>query len=134
AVVVVRGDDTLLLKGFGVRELGGSQKITPETIFPLASCSKALPTTLLAMLVDDGAMNWDDPVRKHFPGFKLADPNADALLTVRDLLCHRSGIGSHELLWYRAPWGIDETLKRAQALPLSYPFRSGFEYSSIPFL
>jgi CubicO group peptidase (beta-lactamase class C family) len=134
AVVVVRGDDTLLLNGFGVRERGRPSPVTPDTVFPLASCSKAFTTTLLAMLVDDGVIDWDDPVRKHLPGFTLPDPNADALLTVRDLLCHRCGIGSHDLLWYHAPWGIDETLRRAQLLPLDYPFRAGFKYSSIPFL
>src|SRR5262245_10256597 len=134
AVVVVRGDETLLLKGFGVRELGKPVKVTPDTVFPLASCTKAFTTTLLAMLADDGVIGWDDPVRKHLPGFKLSDPNADAMLTVRDLLCHRSGIAGHDLLWYRAPWDIDEVLKRAQSLPLEYPFRAGFRYSSIPFM
>lgn len=134
AVVVVRGDDTLLLTGFGLREHGGTAPVTPDTVFPLASCTKALTTTLLAMLADDGVMGWDDPLRKHLPGFKLSDPNANALLSVRDLLCHRCGIGGHDVLWYHAPWGIDETLKRAQALPPDYPFRGGFQYSSIPFL
>jgi len=133
-VIVVRGDDTLLLKGFGVRTQGQAEKITPDSLFPLASCSKAFTTTLMAMLVDDGVLAWDDSLKKHFAGFKLSDPNADALLTVRDLLCHRCGLGGHDLLWYRAPWDIDETLKRAQCLPLDYSFRSGFRYSSIPFL
>jgi CubicO group peptidase (beta-lactamase class C family) len=134
AVVVVRGDDILLLEGLGVRAQGKPEKITPNTVFPLASCSKAFTTTLLAMLVDDETLKWDDPVRKHLPGFKLSDPNADAMVTIRDLLCHRCGIGGHDILWYHAPWSIDETLKRAQSLPLDYPFRGGFQYSSIPFL
>jgi CubicO group peptidase (beta-lactamase class C family) len=86
------------------------------------------------MLADDGVIAWDDPLSKHFSGFKLSDPNANALLTVRDLLCHRCGLGGHDLLWYRAPWGIDETIRRAQLLPLDYPFRGGFRYSSIPLL
>ena len=134
AVAIVRGDDTLLLTGFGRRALGKPAPVTPDTVFPLASCSKAFTTTLLAMLVDDGSMNWDDPVRKHLPGFTLSDPNADALLSVRDLLCHRCGIAGHDLLWYRAPWGIDEVLRRASLLPLEYPFRAGYSYSTIPFL
>jgi len=134
AVVVVRGEETLVLKGFGYRTLGKREPVTPETIFPLASCSKAFTTTLLAMLADDGLMGWDDPVRQHLPGFKLPDPNADMLLTIRDLLCHRSGIGGHDLLWYRAPWGTDEIVRRAQLLPLSYSFRAGYQYSSLPFV
>jgi CubicO group peptidase (beta-lactamase class C family) len=134
AVVIVRGEDTIVLKGYGRRELGHEAPVTPDTVFPLASCSKAFTTTLLAMLADDGCMAWDDPVRKHLPGFKLPDPNADALLTMRDLLCHRSGIGGHDLLWYRAPWGTDEIVRRVQLLPLNYPFRAGYQYSSLPFV
>jgi CubicO group peptidase (beta-lactamase class C family) len=86
------------------------------------------------MLADDGLVGWDDPVNKHLPGFKLPDPHADALLTMRDLLSHRSGVGGHDLLWYRAPWEIDEIVRRVQLLPLEYPFRGGYRYSSIPFL
>ncbi|HSQ56461.1 MAG TPA: serine hydrolase [Gemmata sp.] len=134
AVVVVRGDETLLLDGFGVRAIGKPATITRDTVFPLASCTKAFTTTLLAMLADDGVIGWDDPVHKHLPAFKLSDPNADAMLSIRDLLCHRTGIAGHDLLWYHAPWGIDEVLKRARHLPLGYPFRGGFEYSSIPLL
>jgi CubicO group peptidase (beta-lactamase class C family) len=134
AVAVVRGGDTLLLKGYGVRRVGGRQPVTPDTVFPLASCSKAFTTTLLAMLVDDGTLGWDDKVRGLLPEFRLSDPHADALLTVRDLLCHRTGLGGHDLLWYRAPWSLDETLARARFLPLDYPFRGGFRYSSIPYL
>jgi CubicO group peptidase (beta-lactamase class C family) len=133
-VVVVRGDDTLLLEGFGVRAVETSAKVTPDTLFPLASCTKAFTTTLLAMLADDGVIGWDDPVRKHLPTFKLSDLHADALLTVRDLLCHRTGIAGHDLLWFHAPWDIDEVINRAQLLPLEYPFRGGFRYSSIPLL
>jgi CubicO group peptidase (beta-lactamase class C family) len=134
AIVVVRGDETLVLKGFGHRCEVKPEPVTPDTVFPLASCSKAFTTALLAMLVDDEVMGWDDPVRKHLPSFKLSDPNANALVVMRDLLCHRSGIGGHDLLWYRAPWGIDEVLKRASFLPLDYPFRAGYRYSTIPFL
>ena len=134
AVAIVKDDQPIFLKGFGVREAGGEQAVTPDTVFPLASCTKAFTTTLLAMLADDGVIGWDDPLRKHLPGFKLSDPNADALLTVRDLLCHRCGIAGHDLLWYHAPWGIDEVIRRAQTLPLEYPFRGGYRYSSIPFM
>jgi CubicO group peptidase (beta-lactamase class C family) len=134
AVAVVRGEDDLLLKGFGVRRRGEPAPVTADTVFPLASCTKAFTTTLLAMLVDDGTLTWDDPVRKWLPEFRLSDPHAAALLTVRDLLCHRCGLAGHDLLWYRAPWGIDEVLRRATALPLQYPFRGGYRYSSVPFL
>ena len=62
----------LILKGYGRRSLDGNDPVTPDTVFPLASCTKQFTTALLAMLVDDGTLGWDDPVRKHFPGFKLS--------------------------------------------------------------
>lgn len=134
ALVVVQGDKTLVLKGYGHRSLGAEEAVTADTVFPLASCTKQFTTTLLAMLVDDGALDWDDRVSKHFPEFKLSDPNANALLTVRDLVSHRTGLGDNDLLWYRAPWSLDHTLKQVPLLPLEYPFRGGYRYSSIPFM
>ncbi len=134
AVVVVRGDQILVLKGFGRRSFDADDPVTPDTVFPLASCTKQFTTALLAMLVDDDALGWDDPVKKHLPGFRLSDPNADALLTLRDMLAHRTGLAGHDLLWYRAPWNIDHTLKQVPLLPLEYPFRGGYRYSSIPYM
>lgn len=134
AVVVVHGDDTRLLRGFGVRQKGRREPVTPDTVFPLASCSKAFTTTLMAMLADDGLLTWDDPVRKHLPSFKLSDPHADALVTLRDLLTHRTGVSGHDLLWYHSPGPLDDVLKRVAFLPLDYPFRGGYRYSSIMYL
>ena len=108
AVVIVGPGKVYLLKGYGRHSLGLPAQVTADTLFPLASCTKAFTSTALAMLVDGGKLGWDDPVRKHLPDFHLADPDADALVTVRDLLCHRTGVGGHDFLWYRAPWGQDE--------------------------
>lgn len=134
ALAVVRGDTVLVLKGYGTRAHDTRAAVTPDTIFPLASCSKQFTTTLLAMLVDEGVVAWDDPVKKHFPEFKLSDANANALLTVRDLLCHRTGLAGHDLLWYRAPWSIDHALSKVPHLPLAYPFRDGYRYNSLTFM
>lgn len=134
AVAVVRGDEVVVLKGYGRKHLDRPDPVTPDTLFPIASCTKAFTSTLLAMLVDDGRLGWDDPVRDHLPGFKLSDPHADAMVVLRDLLAHRTGVTGHDLLWYRAPWGVDEVLKRVDKLPLTYPFRGGFDYSSIMYM
>jgi CubicO group peptidase (beta-lactamase class C family) len=131
AVVVVRGDEVLTVSGYGVKQIGLPDPVTPSTMFPLASCTKAFTTTLMAMLVDDGRIDWDDPVRKHLPTFRLSDPNADALVTLRDIVSHRTGVEGHDLLWYHAPWNLSEVLRRAAWLPLDQPFRGAFQYSSI---
>lgn len=134
AVAVVRGDDTLVLKGYGRKAADRPDPVSPDTSFPLASCTKAFTATLLGMLADDGVLVWDDPVRKHLPDFHLRDPGADSRVTLRDLVSHRTGVAGNDLLWYRAPWGVDEVLKRAAHLPPAYPFRGGFDYNSVMFM
>lgn len=134
ALVVVRGDRVLVLKGYGHKHADRPDAVTPDTLFPIASCSKAFTSTLVAMLVDDGKFGWDDHVRDHLPGFKLSDPHADAMVSLRDLLAHRTGVTGNDLLWYRAPWGVDEAIARAGKLPLGYPFRGGFDYNSIMYM
>jgi CubicO group peptidase (beta-lactamase class C family) len=131
AVVVVKDDQVLALKGYGLKRLGNPVPVTADTVFPLASCSKAFTTTLIAMFADDGRIGWDDPVRKHLPTFRLSDPHADALVTIRDIVSHRTGVGQHDLIWYRAPWNLSEVIRRAAHLPVEKPFRGAFQYSSV---
>jgi CubicO group peptidase (beta-lactamase class C family) len=132
AAIVYKGR-VVYLHGFGVKELGKPDRVTPDTIFPLASCSKSFTSAAMAQLVDQGKLGWDDPVRKHLPWFRLADPLADANVTLRDLLCHRTGVDGHELLWYRAPWGLDEMIRKAGKLEPSESFRSAFQYQTVLF-
>jgi CubicO group peptidase (beta-lactamase class C family) len=133
AVAVVRDDQVIYLRGFGVREIGKPELVTPDTLFPLASCTKSFTTTALAMLVTDGKLDWDDPVRKHVPQFHLADPLADSKVTIRDLVTHRTGVGSNDFLWYRSPWNREEVVRRVGLVKPKYPFRAGFAYQSTMF-
>jgi len=131
ALAVVKDNQLVYLKGHGVRELGTNKPITADTVFPIASCTKAFTSLAMGMLVDEGKLNWDDLVREHIPTFRLADPLADAQVTLRDLLTHRTGIGRHELLWYRAPWGLEERIRRIGFIKPEKAFRAGFEYQSV---
>jgi CubicO group peptidase (beta-lactamase class C family) len=130
AVAVVRGDEVVYLKGHGVREVGKKGPVTPDTLFPIASCTKAFTTTAVAILVDEGKMGWDDPVRKHLPWFHLGDALADREVRLRDLMCHRTGLAGHNLLWYRSSWSPEEVVRRSGKLPLDRPFRTAFQYNS----
>jgi CubicO group peptidase (beta-lactamase class C family) len=134
AVAVVKDDRVVLLRGYGVRQLGKTEAVTPDTIFGIGSLTKALAATALAKLVDEGKVKWDDPVRKHVPFFHLNDPLADREVTLRDLLCHRSGMGGHDLLWHSAPWSLEESVRRVEHLELAQPFRSGFLYSNLGYI
>jgi CubicO group peptidase (beta-lactamase class C family) len=134
ALVVVRGDQIIHLKGYGRRQHDQPAAITPDTLFPIASCTKAFTATLLATLADDGKLDWDDRVSKHLPGFKLADPDASEKVTLRDLLSHRTGVPGNDLLWYGTRFTVVEVLGKVDKLPPTYPFRGGFEYNSIMYM
>lgn len=134
AAVVVRDDAVVYLRGVGVRKSGGSEPVTPDTLFAVGSLTKAFTATALALLVDEGKAGWDDPVRKHLPWFRLADPLADRDVTLRDLLCHRTGLAAHDLLWYHAPWSVEETVRRMAYLEPAHPFRAVYEYNNLAYL
>jgi CubicO group peptidase (beta-lactamase class C family) len=134
AVVVVQDGKVVHLKGYGVREKGKSEPVTPDTVFAIASCSKAFCSTLVAMLVDEGKLSWDDKVHDHLDYFRLADGAADRETTVRDLLSHRTGMPRHDMLWAGSSEGDSEAVIRrwVKAKP-STSFRSTWEYSNVPF-
>ncbi len=134
AVVVVRGDEVVYLKGFGVKDVNTKQPVTPDTIFAIGSTTKAFVTAAMAILADDGKMRWDDPARKHLPYFRLSDPLANENVTLRDLVTHRAGLIRHDMLWYGSPWSREEIIRRVGFVPLSYGFRTTFQYQNIMFL
>jgi CubicO group peptidase (beta-lactamase class C family) len=132
SVVVVKAREVVLIHQDGEADSSSHAKLTKETLFPLASCTKAFTSAAISALVDDEKLNWDDPVRKHLPTVRFADQRLDDLMTLRDLLSHRSGLGPHDLLWYRASWPLDDVVRRIPDVPLSGRFRSSFQYSSVP--
>ncbi len=134
AVAIVRNDEVVYLKGVGVRERGGKQPVTPDTIFGIGSCTKAFTATAIGLLVEDGKMTWDDRVRQHIPTFRLADPLADRDVTLRDLLCHRTGLASHDQLWLRAPWTLEESVRRMAFQEPASSFRSKYEYNNLCYI
>ncbi|MDB5313318.1 MAG: serine hydrolase [Gemmataceae bacterium] len=133
AVVVVQDGEVVYLKGFGVRKKGAAEKVTPDTVFPIASCSKAFTATLVAMLVDEGKLKWDDKVRDHLDSFRLADELADREVTLRDLLSHRTGMPRHDLLGFGLTADTGDLIRRWGRGRPSTSFRSTWEYSNVPF-
>ncbi|MFQ5789450.1 MAG: serine hydrolase [Acidobacteriota bacterium] len=126
----------VLAKGYGVRKLGEPTPVDEETLFAIASCSKAFTTAALAMLVDEGKIDWDDPVIDHLPGFRLHDPYVTGEITIRDLVTHRSGLGlgGGDLLWLRSDYTRDEIVQRIRFLEPTSSLRSRFAYQNVMFL
>lgn len=131
ALAVVKDDSVVYMRGFGVRELGRPERVDAHTSFAIASTTKAFTATALAMLVDEGKVRWDDPVARHVPGFFVAaDPGLSGELTVRDLLSHRTGLPTADVLWYHAGSSPDDVLRRMRFLrPFASP-RARYMYSN----
>ena len=91
AIAVVSGE-AVLARGYGYRDLKAKLPLTSNTVYPIASTTKAMNATLLRMLVEDGRLAWDAPVRDYLPSFRLRDPLVSAQVTVRDLLVMRTGL------------------------------------------
>lgn len=136
AVAVIQDGKVVLAKGYGVKKISESHKVDEETLFAIASNTKAFTAACLAILVDEGKLHWDDKVRTYLPYFKLYDPYVTEEMTLRDLLCHRSGLRtfSGDLLWYETSHSTVEVIKRARYLKPGFSFRSGFGYSNIMFM
>jgi CubicO group peptidase (beta-lactamase class C family) len=136
ALAVVKDDKVILARGYGVREVGKPELVDEHTIFDIASCSKAFTVAALAMLVDEGKLRWTDPVTKFLPSFQLSDPFVTREMMVRDLLCHRSGLGTFagDLVWYNTTYDRAEVVRRARFLKPTSSFRSAFGYQNILFV
>jgi CubicO group peptidase (beta-lactamase class C family) len=136
ALAIVKDDKVVLAKGYGVRELGKAETVDKDTLFAIASNTKAFTSASLATLVDEGKLRWDDPVTKYLPWFQLYDPWVTRELTVRDLLCHRSGLVTFggDLLWYESTYPREEIIRRIRYLKPSSSFRSRYGYQNIMFI
>nr|HPQ41581.1 serine hydrolase domain-containing protein [bacterium] len=94
-IAVVRGGNTVYARGFGFRDVAEEKPMTPDSLFAIGSTTKAMTTTVMGMLVDEGKLAWDAPVREYLPWFNLSDPDISRRITVRDLVTHRSGLPRH---------------------------------------
>ncbi|WP_102143378.1 serine hydrolase [Mycobacterium hubeiense] len=133
AVAVVHGGKTMYAKGFGVRDVRSGEKVDADTVFQLASLSKPLSATVVAQQVGAGAIAFDTPIVEKLPWFALSDPVVTRMVTVGDMLSHRSGLPDHagDML---EDLGYDrrQTLERLRQLPLE-PFRISYAYTNFGF-
>jgi CubicO group peptidase (beta-lactamase class C family) len=137
AVAIVKDGKVALSKGYGVRKLGESTPVDANTLFGIASNTKAFTSAALAMLVDEGKITWDDPVTKHLPSFQLYDPYVTREMTIRDLLTHRSGLGlgAGDLLWWPpTDYSREEIIRRFRYVKPATSFRSRYAYDNVLYM
>lgn len=131
AVVVVQDGEIAFRETYGVKDLASDAPVDAETLFTMASTTKAMIALSVALLVDEGKLAWEDPVRDHLPSFRLSDPYVTADARVKDLFTHNLGIGNADLLWVLDSTTTAETLRRFQHAEREYPLRGGFVYQNI---
>ena len=135
AIAIVRGNETIYLKGFGVRKINSTDPVTPTTVFQIGSTTKGFTAALVGMLVDEGLVEWDDRVVDHLQGFQMYDPWVTHEFTITDLMAMRSGLatGSGEGL---CSMGYNRSflMHSLRYMQPETSFRSAYAYQNLPFL
>ncbi len=137
SIAVVKDGKVVLLKGYGIRKLGEPMRVDENTLFGIGSNTKAFTAAAIATLVDAGKLDWDDPVYERLKGFEMYDPYVSKEMRIRDLLCHRSGLGLGEgdlMFWPHTTFTRDEVVYRVRFLKPATSFRSQFAYNNLMFV
>lgn len=134
AVAVVKDGKVVYARGFGVRKLGDTARVTPETMFAIGSITKSFTAAALGLLVDERKIFWTDPVTRRLPGFAMATPDATASTTIEDLVSHRTGLPGENVVFWGSDVPRSEVVRRIRYLPLAYPPRTVFEYQNLAFV
>ncbi len=137
SLTIVKDGKVVLARGYGIKKMGSTEAVDAGTVFAIASNTKAFTATALGLLVEEGKLEWDAPVIRYLPWFRLSNPYVTAEMTVRDLLVHRSGLGlgaGDLLIWPGSTLGQREIVRRLANVPLSSSFRSRYAYDNVLYL
>ena len=137
AVGIIKDGKLFYAKGYGVRELGKPNQVDADTLFQIGSNTKAFTAAALALLVDEGKIHWDDKVIDYLPQFRMQDPYVTREFTIRDLLTHRSGLGSGagDLMFFPATdFSRDEIIHGLRYLKPVSGFRSKYDYDNLLYM
>jgi len=134
AISIIKDGEVIVSEGFGYRDVEKGLNVTPKTLFAIGSCTKAFTAVSMGILVDEGKLEWDKPVRDYMPDFRMFDPYVTENMTPRDLLTHRSGLPRHDLVWYGSSLKRKELIERLRYLEPSKGFRSIYQYQNLMYV
>jgi CubicO group peptidase (beta-lactamase class C family) len=132
-VGIVVKDRLVFARGYGFRDYGRKLPFTPATVVPIASNTKLFTATAIGLLVEDGKIEWDKPVRSFVPTISFYNDELNATVSVRDMLSHRTGITRHDSIWYKSDFTRKELFERLRYLEPSRPIRTTFLYNNLMF-
>ena len=133
-VGIVYKDKLIFAKGYGYRDYEQKLPITPNTLFQIASNTKLFTTVSIGLLVDQGKLDWDKPIRNYVPSIEFFNNELNNTVTIRDMLAHRTGISRHDLIWYKSDFSRKELFDRLKYLEPSQPLRQGFLYNNLMYV
>src|SRR5258708_3317905 len=134
ALAVVKDGEVLLSRGFGRRNVAEDRDVTSQTLFAIGSSSQAFTAMALAVLVDEGKLDWNTPVRQYMPTFKLYDAVATEHLTPKDLLIHSSGLPRHDTAWYHSTISRKDLFDRLQYFEPTCDLRTTWQYQNMMYM
>ena len=130
AIGVTRGGETVFSGAFGQRDAERGLAADSQTLYQIASCTKAFTATLAAQFVDEGKLDWDTPVREYLPEVRFYDDYATRTVCMRDLLSHRTGLPRHEYSWYGTTYSREDIVNNLRYLEPNRPPRTTFQYNN----
>jgi len=133
-VGIVYKDKLVFAKGYGYREYEQKLPVTSKTLFQIASNTKLFTAVSIGMLVDQGKLDWDKPIRNYVPSIEFYNNDLNNSVTIRDMLSHRTGISRHDLIWYKSDFSRKELFERLKYLEPSQPLRQGFLYNNLMYV
>ncbi|MBV9958912.1 MAG: beta-lactamase family protein, partial [Acidobacteria bacterium] len=133
SLVIVKDDKIIYLKGLGFKDLEKQVAVTPDTLFAIGSSTKAFTALTVLMSADEGKLSLDDSPKKYLPYFKLYDPEADAKITIRDLLSHSSGLNRTDLAFAIGTLSREEVIRVAGLAHPTAKLREKFQYQNVMF-
>lgn len=136
SVGIIKDGEIVMAEGFGTRTTGADEAVDGNTLFAIASNTKAFISTAIVKLHLEGKLDLDAPVRKYLPTFAVYDEYVSNHMIVRDLLCHRAGLGtfSGDVIWYKSVLSADQIVQQIRHVPQAYEWRAGYGYSNLMFI
>ena len=132
-VGIVINDKLVFAKGYGYRDYSRKLPFTPTTLCPIASNSKLFTAVAAGMLVEQGKLTWDKPVRDAVPTVQFYNDQLNNNVTLRDMLSHRTGVTRHDLIWFKSPFTRKELFEKLKYLEPQQPMRETFLYNNLMF-
>ena len=132
-VGIVVNDKLVFAKGYGFRDYEKKLPFTPTTMSPIASNTKLFTAVGAGMLVEEGKLSWDKPVRESVPGIRFYNDQLNNTVTLRDMLAHRTGITRHDTIWYKSGFTRKQLFEKLVYLEPQEPMRQTFLYNNLMF-